>query len=65
VFTSHRAEGIISLDILESLEAHVDLENRKLRLLDASEHKRSSLKTETYREQGESIRASLTVRPAL
>jgi hypothetical protein len=43
------------------LGAHVDLEIRKLIFLDVSEQKYSSLKTDADREQGESIRASLTV----
>jgi hypothetical protein len=56
-----QADGIVGLDILETIGVHVDLENRKLKLPDASEHKNSSLTTEADREQGQSFRATLTV----
>jgi hypothetical protein len=52
-----QADGIIGLDMLESLGAHVDLENRQLLLLDAAEHRRSSLTTGADREQAVDIRA--------
>jgi hypothetical protein len=39
-----QADSIICLDMLVSLRAQVDLENRQLLLLDAAEHRRSSLR---------------------
>jgi hypothetical protein len=56
-----QTDGIIGLDMLESLGAHVDLENRQLLLLDAAEHRRSSLTMGADREQAADIRASLIV----
>jgi hypothetical protein len=56
-----KADGIVGLDLLEALRAHIDLEKRELTLVNASRIPTGSLTIHVNRERGENVKASLTV----